>query len=122
MTVLLSSIAQLFVLQITVDSLSLIAARQAWGATFCYIRQLMVRLMNYCYDAPVPMRQLLLRWCAHVVQCVCQQMHRRAHTLHPSVKVQACVTTDVQVLLEGGGGVAAHEQWSAHLTQQGEWL
>ena len=37
-------------------------ARQAWGATFTYMRQLMVRLQTYCYDAPLPMRQLMVRW------------------------------------------------------------
>ena len=37
-------------------------ARQAWGATFGYMRELIVRLHMYCYDAPLPMRQLMVRW------------------------------------------------------------
>ena len=38
------------------------AARASWGATFTYTRMFMIRAQTYAYNAPVPMRQLLLRW------------------------------------------------------------
>jgi predicted membrane chloride channel (bestrophin family) len=38
------------------------AARSQWGAIYTQCRMLMARFQGYAYDAPIPVRKLLLRW------------------------------------------------------------
>jgi hypothetical protein len=40
----------------------MVAGRTAWGATYTHCRMLIVALIGYATDAPIPMRKLLLRW------------------------------------------------------------